>query len=642
MEQESIIASKSTKVISYATAAVEPIGGGVANAAAASNSAAANANSRRPMNAFLLFCKRHRAIVKEVYPNLENRHITKILGEFWGSLSLEEKLPFSDLAASYKDHLMRDQPLGAASRKSQMPPATSIEQQPSLVLQPEEDKVAQDISHASSGSSSPEPNSGSSSAPKPFKKRYLAAEKAKISGESSERKSACEALLKLAEGESSSPDVNAVAATVCNGNAKSNPYDKVKETAQFSVLRQAVWAQIAKTILTQEEEKGKNANANHDDKPINLSSQCLIPNSTIIDHIIEKVLDNGNDGAPATTSSNASEMVSISNSGGNSSSSSSSDCNETNVKERIYQSLKDDVMRRTTGGGKDGSNDLQALWNMSPNPIGVKPEAVGSTKKNGKNDPASALPKPMSGKEKAHSAPASQTGSGAPSPKGNSESVSVTLVTETDLPLNLSKTPPQTPASGLSTGIAITITTTSPAKRKLLEDDDDEVRRSARACKGRRYQEFKDAVGRRGRRPCGKSDGESSQHSEDEHIGTSNVVASSSVKNSSAAMSFSMVTPSGDGSNRLSRDEIKTRMSNGSSPFDLEKELQAIPALRPEEFQRRIQANRQQPISTKAQKQNPSTVTPQAQLPPHQQPPQVQHGGHGGEATNLVVSSQGH
>jgi len=631
MEQQST-ASKSTKVISYAAAAVEPIGGGVANAAAA-NSTASSAN-RRPMNAFLLFCKRHRAIVKEVYPNLENRHITKILGEFWGSLSLEEKLPFSDLAANYKDHLMRDQPLGAASRKSQMPPATSIEQQPPVILQPEEDKVAQDISHGSSGSSSPEPSSGSSSAPKPFKKRYLAAEKAKISGESSERKSACEALLKLAEGESSSPDVNAVAATVCNGNAKSNPYDKVKETAQFSVLRQAVWAQIAKTILTQEEEKGKNANANHDDKPINLSSQCLIPNSTIIDHIIEKVLDNGNE-AGTTNSSNASEMVSVNNSGN--SSSSSSDCNETNVKERIYQSLKDDVMRRTTGGGnKEGSKDLQALWNMSPNPIGVKPpEAVGSTKKNGKNDSASALPKPMSGKEKAHSAPASQSGSGAPSPKGNSESVSVTLVTETDLPLNLSKTPPQTPASGLSTGIAITITTTSPAKRKLLEDDDDEVRRSARACKGRRYQEFKDSVGRRGRRPCGKSDGESSQHSEDEHT----VVATNSVKNTTAAMSFSI--PSGD-DNRISRDEIKSRTTNGSSPFDLEKELLSIPALRPEEFQRRIQANRQQPISTKAQKHNPSTVTPQAQMPPHQ--PQVQQHGHGAgvsEATNLVVSSQG-
>ena len=80
-------ASKPGKVVSY-PAAVEPGGGGAAGANSASGS------NRRPMNAFLLFCKRHRAIVKEVYPNLENRHITKILGEFWGSLSLDEKLPF--------------------------------------------------------------------------------------------------------------------------------------------------------------------------------------------------------------------------------------------------------------------------------------------------------------------------------------------------------------------------------------------------------------------------------------------------------------------------------------------------------------------------------------------------------------------
>merc|ERR1712051_369894 len=165
--------------------------------------------------------------------------------------------------------------------------------------------------------------------------------------------------------------------------------------------------------------------------------------------------------------------------------------------------------------------------------------------------------------------------------------------------LNLSKTPPQTPASGLSAGIAITITTTSPAKRKLLEDDDDI--RPSRACKGRRYQEFKDAVGRRGRRPCGKSDGESSQHSEDEHIAT---VSASSIKTATtaAAVSFSMATPSGEGSN-LDRNETKSRLTNGSPPFDLEKELQAIPALRPEEFQRRIQANKvQQPrLSSPAQ-----------------------------------------
>lgn len=30
-------------------------------------------HARRPMNAFLIFCKRHRAIVKDKYPNLENR-----------------------------------------------------------------------------------------------------------------------------------------------------------------------------------------------------------------------------------------------------------------------------------------------------------------------------------------------------------------------------------------------------------------------------------------------------------------------------------------------------------------------------------------------------------------------------------------
>lgn len=31
-------------------------------------------HARRPMNAFLIFCKRHRGIVRERYPNLENRY----------------------------------------------------------------------------------------------------------------------------------------------------------------------------------------------------------------------------------------------------------------------------------------------------------------------------------------------------------------------------------------------------------------------------------------------------------------------------------------------------------------------------------------------------------------------------------------
>ena len=46
----------------------------------------------------------HRSIVKEKYPNLENRNITKILGEWWTSLGPDEKNAFNNLAADLKEH----------------------------------------------------------------------------------------------------------------------------------------------------------------------------------------------------------------------------------------------------------------------------------------------------------------------------------------------------------------------------------------------------------------------------------------------------------------------------------------------------------------------------------------------------------
>lgn len=55
-------------------------------------------HARRPPNAFLIFCKKHRSIVREKFPNLENRGVTKILGEWWALLSNDEKQPYSDLA----------------------------------------------------------------------------------------------------------------------------------------------------------------------------------------------------------------------------------------------------------------------------------------------------------------------------------------------------------------------------------------------------------------------------------------------------------------------------------------------------------------------------------------------------------------
>ena len=119
-----------------------------------------------------------------------------------------------------------------------------------------------------------------------------------------------------------------------------------------------------------------------------------------------------------------------------------------------------------------------------------------------------------------------------------------------------------------------------------------------------------------------------------------------------------MATPSGEGSN-LDRNETKSRLTNGSPPFDLEKELQAIPALRPEEFQRRIQANKvQQPRlsspaqtdlhlssavatakKTKAQKQNPATPQAHHQQQLHQ-PQQVHQQGHASAAASVVAATK--
>nr|CAD7458424.1 unnamed protein product [Timema tahoe] len=55
-------------------------------------------HARRPMNAFLIFCKRHRHVVRHRYPHLENRAVTKILGEWWGQLAEDEKQCYTQLA----------------------------------------------------------------------------------------------------------------------------------------------------------------------------------------------------------------------------------------------------------------------------------------------------------------------------------------------------------------------------------------------------------------------------------------------------------------------------------------------------------------------------------------------------------------
>ncbi|XP_056280631.1 protein capicua homolog isoform X2 [Pseudoliparis swirei] len=58
---------------------------------------------RRPMNAFMIFSKRHRALVHQRHPNQDNRTVSKILGEWWYALGPNEKQQYHDLAFQVKE-----------------------------------------------------------------------------------------------------------------------------------------------------------------------------------------------------------------------------------------------------------------------------------------------------------------------------------------------------------------------------------------------------------------------------------------------------------------------------------------------------------------------------------------------------------
>jgi len=53
---------------------------------------------KRPMNAFLIFCKRQRGVVREKNPNVDNRTVTRILGDLWANLDVDEKSTYTNLA----------------------------------------------------------------------------------------------------------------------------------------------------------------------------------------------------------------------------------------------------------------------------------------------------------------------------------------------------------------------------------------------------------------------------------------------------------------------------------------------------------------------------------------------------------------
>uniref|UniRef100_A0A182SYR6 HMG box domain-containing protein n=1 Tax=Anopheles maculatus TaxID=74869 RepID=A0A182SYR6_9DIPT len=62
---------------------------------------ARNKRQRRPMNAFLLFCKRHRPVLKKHFHE-ENRAITKKLGKWWKKLPAQQRAPYQKLSEEHK------------------------------------------------------------------------------------------------------------------------------------------------------------------------------------------------------------------------------------------------------------------------------------------------------------------------------------------------------------------------------------------------------------------------------------------------------------------------------------------------------------------------------------------------------------
>ncbi|XP_056412288.1 HMG box transcription factor BBX isoform X3 [Hyla sarda] len=115
--------------------------------------------ARRPMNAFLLFCKRHRSLVRQEHPRLDNRGATKILADWWAYLDPIEKQKYTDMAKEYKDAFMKAHPgykwcpttnkpvkapTAVATRKRQWPYAQEpVKEIPSSKIVPKEEEMPQ-------------------------------------------------------------------------------------------------------------------------------------------------------------------------------------------------------------------------------------------------------------------------------------------------------------------------------------------------------------------------------------------------------------------------------------------------------------------------------------------------------------------
>ena len=180
-------------------------------------------------------------------------------------------------------------------------------------------------------------SSNQPSAPKPFKKRYLASNQASAScpvspGQetpprvSPDAATACEALMEL-----SRTDSRASRSSEGSSSASSDRRGSPSESQPLQTLREAVWSKVATTLLKQEEEKLVEPPK---DSPMNLSDKNLtIRTEQIIGHVIENILDK-----PMEEIGSTCEPINVS----------VNNNQEDGIKASIYESLKIDLLTGKT------------------------------------------------------------------------------------------------------------------------------------------------------------------------------------------------------------------------------------------------------------------------------------------------------
>lgn len=126
-------------------AIVTPVAMEISEQISPTNSTSSKANGgkiRRPMNAFMIFSKRHRYLVHKQFPNHDNRMVSKILSEWWYAFPPEPKQMYYAMADDIRRTHFKNNPGWSWRVKDdvgELSPSPLIEpQKTNTIIQPNE------------------------------------------------------------------------------------------------------------------------------------------------------------------------------------------------------------------------------------------------------------------------------------------------------------------------------------------------------------------------------------------------------------------------------------------------------------------------------------------------------------------------